>query len=61
MSMKDKNETNKYDSVKTTFNCPIALRDELENLINENREYFSPDEIMTKLLKKALANDSPLS
>ena len=49
------------ETVETTFNCPIDLRDRLETLINENIGQYTSDEIMEILLTKALENDSPLS
>lgn len=32
------------DFVKTSFNCPIELRDRLEQLINEYSEKYTPEE-----------------
>lgn len=49
------------ETVKTTFNCPIDLRDRLETLINDNIGQYTSDEIMEILLTKALQKDSPLS
>ena len=46
------------NTVKTTFNCPIELRDELEQLVNDYTEKYTPDEIMIKLLKKGLEDKS---
>ena len=46
------------DSVKTTFNCPIELRDEIEQLVNDYMEKYTPNEIMIKLLKKGLEDKS---
>lgn len=42
------------DFVKTSFNCPIELRDRLEQLINEYSEKYTPEEIMYSLLDDAL-------
>lgn len=42
------------DFVKTSFNCPIELRDRLEQLINEYSEKHTPEEIMYSLLDDAL-------
>lgn len=45
---------NNKETVKTTFNCPIDLRDRLEELIYNNHEKYTADEIMEILLTKAL-------
>ena len=42
------------DFVKTSFKCPIELRDRLEQLINEYSEKYTPEEIMYSLLDDAL-------
>ena len=42
------------DFVKTSFNCPIELRDRLEQLINAYSEKHTPEEIMYSLLDDAL-------
>ncbi|SFH70838.1 hypothetical protein SAMN04487830_10610 [Pseudobutyrivibrio sp. OR37] len=47
-------KNNNKETVKTTFNCPIDLRDRLETLINDNIGQYTPDEIMEILLTKAL-------
>ena len=56
MPMKNNNK----ETVETTFNCPIDLRDRLEALINEHNEQYTADEIMEILLTKALEKDMPL-
>ena len=40
--------------VKTSFNCPIELRNRLEQLINEYSEKYTPEEIIYSLLDDAL-------
>lgn len=47
-------KNNNKETVKTTFNCPIDLRDRLEELIYNNREKYTADEVMEILLTKAL-------
>lgn len=47
-------KNNNKETVKTTFNCPIDLRDRLEELIYNNHEKYTADEIMEILLTKAL-------
>ena len=49
------------ETVETTFNCPIDLRDRLEALVNEYIGQYTSDEIMEILLTKALEKDIPLS
>ena len=39
--------------IKTTFNCPIELRDRLEQIINDNPQY-STEEIIYKILDNGL-------
>mgnify|MGYP000958038813 CR=1 FL=1 len=41
------------DFVKTSFNCPIELRDRLEQLINEYSEKHTPEEIIRMARKTA--------
>jgi len=52
---------NNQKKIKTTFNCPIDLRDRLETLVNEHIGQYTADEIMEILLTKALKEDKPLS
>lgn len=40
--------------VTTTFNCPIELRDRLEEILNEYRGKHTIEEIMNALLSFAL-------
>ena len=49
------------ERVKTTFNCPIDLRDRLEDLVNEYIGQYTADEIMEILLTKALKEDNLFS
>lgn len=42
--------------IKTTFNCPIELRDRLEQIINDNPQY-STEEIIYKILDNGLRKE----
>ena len=44
----------KNNCVITTFNCPIEIRDKLEEILNEHREIYTTEEIMSALLRFAL-------
>ena len=49
---------NNQKTIKTTFNCPIELRDRLESLINEYIGQYTADEIMEILITKALEKET---
>lgn len=42
--------------VKTSFNCPIELRDRLETIINKYEGIYSVEDIMNYLLDKSLSD-----
>ncbi len=42
------------NSVYTTFKCPINLQKKLEKIINDNKNLYSADEIITALLTYSL-------
>lgn len=45
---------NTQELVKTTFKCPIELRDRLEQMINEYSGVYTVEEIMYTLLNESL-------
>lgn len=40
--------------IKTTFKCPVELRDRLEQMINEYSDVCTVEEVMCSLLDEAL-------
>ena len=39
--------------IKTIFNCPIEIRDRIEQIINDNQQYTT-EEIISKILDDGL-------
>lgn len=52
---------NDNNFVKTSFNCPIELRDKIETIINEYIDTYSPNEIMIKIIENSFEKGFHLS